>query len=66
MSKKKLYKSSVDKKVCGVCGGLAEYLNIDSTLVRLLVALITCFWGTGLIIYIIMALVMPYDNEILQ
>ena len=35
MDEKKLYKSSTDKKLAGVCGGLAEYFNIDSTLVRL-------------------------------
>ena len=42
---KKLYKSTTDKKLCGVCGGIAKYLNIDSTIVRLLWALIT-FLGT--------------------
>ena len=35
MNEKKLYKSSTDKKLAGVCGGIAEYFNIDSTLVRL-------------------------------
>lgn len=32
---KKLFRSSTDRKICGVCGGIAEYFNIDSTLVRL-------------------------------
>ena len=40
---KKLYKSQSDKKICGVCGGVAEYFGIDSTLVRLLVVLFTLF-----------------------
>lgn len=66
MSKKRLYKSSIDKKVCGVCGGLAEYLNIDSTVIRLLFTIVTLFWGTGLLVYVVMALVMPFDNEITQ
>lgn len=36
MNNKKLYKSADDRKICGVCGGIAEYFNVDSTLVRLL------------------------------
>lgn len=60
---KKLYKSQADKKLCGVCGGLAEYFGIDSTLVRLAVVLITLIWGAGLIAYIIAALVMSYKPE---
>lgn len=56
---KKLYKSQTDRKIFGVCGGIAEYFNIDSTLVRLIwVILIACF-GTGIIAYILAAIVMP-------
>lgn len=57
--KKKLVKSSNDKKICGVCGGIAEYFNIDSTIVRLLWVLIICFFGTGIIAYFLAAIVMP-------
>ena len=60
---KKLYKSKIDKKLCGVCGGIAKYFEIDSTIVRLAVVLITLVWGAGLIAYIIAALVMSYDIE---
>ena len=56
---KKLYRSDIDKKLCGVCGGIAEYFNIDSTIVRLLWVLATLFVGSGIIAYIIAALVMP-------
>lgn len=57
---KKLYKSVSDKKLCGVCGGIAKYFNVDSTLIRLAWALITLFGiGSGVIIYIVAALVMP-------
>ncbi|MEE1014200.1 MAG: PspC domain-containing protein [Clostridia bacterium] len=56
---KKLYKSQTDKKLCGVCGGIAEYFNIDATVVRLVWALLTLFFGSGVLIYIIAALVMP-------
>ena len=59
MTNKKLMKSQSDRKICGVCGGIAEYLGIDSTIVRL-IALVLIF-GAGLSIwfYIIAALVMP-------
>lgn len=65
MNKKRLYKSTRNKKICGVCGGLAEYLNMDPTIVRLIVALISLVWGSGIVLYIIMALIMPDDNEII-
>ena len=56
---KKLYKSRFDRKVCG---GIAEYFNIDSTIIRLIWALVSLgSFGTGLVIYIIMALLIP-DN----
>ena len=60
---KKLYRSRTDKKLAGVCAGLAEYLNMDVTLVRLLWALITVFAGAGLIAYIVCALVIPEKPE---
>lgn len=56
---KKLYKSNTDKKLCGVCGGLAEYLDIDSTVVRLIVVLAVLFAGCGILAYIVAALIMP-------
>jgi len=60
--KKKLYLSDSDKKIAGVCGGIAEYFEIDSTLVRLVWALVTIFslFFTGIIAYIIAALVIPH------
>ena len=56
MNEKKLYKSSTDKKLAGVCG---EYFNIDSTLVRLGWVLFSLLGGSGLLAYIIAALIMP-------
>lgn len=59
---KKLYKSQQDKKLCGVCGGIAEYLNMDSTIIRLIWALLTVFsFGTPVLVYIVAALVMPNE-----
>lgn len=56
----KLYKSSNDKKLCGVCGGLAECLGIDSTIVRLIWAVVSLLSvGTGVLIYLAAALIMP-------
>lgn len=59
MNEKKLYKSSTDKKLAGVCGGIAEYFKIDSTLVRLGWVLFSLLGGSGLLAYIIAALIMP-------
>ena len=59
MNEKKLYKSSTDKKLAGVCGGIAEYFNIDSTLVRLGWVLFSLLGGSGLLAYIIAALIIP-------
>lgn len=58
---KKLYKSSNDKMLCGVLGGLAEYFGVDSTLVRLIFALACVFTAgfPGLLIYIICAIIIP-------
>ena len=58
---KKLAKSQSEKKLCGVCGGLAEYFNIDPTLVRLLWILFSLAGGAGVLAYIIAAVIMP-DN----
>lgn len=61
--KKKLFKSRNDRKVAGVCGGIAEYFDIDSTLVRLaVVLLIAMSIGTGLLAYIVAAIVMPDES----
>ena len=56
---KKLYRSDRDKKLCGVCGGIAEYFGLDSTLVRLGWALITLAGGAGVLAYIVCAIIIP-------
>lgn len=60
---KKLYKSQTDKKICGVCGGVAEYLNIDPTIVRLIWAVLIVCYGTGLLLYILAALILPNGQQ---
>lgn len=59
MSNKKLYKSSVNRMLSGVCGGIAEYFNIDPTLVRLVWVIITLMGGAGILAYIIAAIIIP-------
>ena len=58
---KKLYKSTSDRKICGVCGGVAEYFNIDPTIVRLVWFAFTLLGASGILAYIIAAIVIPDD-----
>ena len=60
--KKKLYRSLTNKKLCGVCGGLAEYFDMDATIIRFIWAILVVFAGTGLLLYIIAALVIPTND----
>lgn len=57
----KRLKKSLNKKLCGVCSGIAEYFNIDPTIVRIITVLFTLFGGCGLLLYIIGALIMPNE-----
>ncbi len=57
---KKVYRSKENRMVCGVCGGIAEYFNIDPTLVRLgWVLVAVCSFGTGVLAYFIAAVIIP-------
>ena len=56
---KRLYKSSQDKIIDGVCAGIAEYFNIDPTLVRLGAVVLTCAGGSGILAYIIAMCIIP-------
>ena len=58
---KKLYRSRTDKKLAGVCGGLATYLNVDVSVIRLIWVLAVLFAGCGLLAYIVCALVIPEE-----
>ncbi|HET8690472.1 MAG TPA: PspC domain-containing protein [Candidatus Saccharimonadales bacterium] len=63
---KRLYKSSTDKKLDGVCAGIADYLDVDPTLIRLIYVFVTIFTGIvpGIIAYFIVALIMPRQGEV--
>jgi len=56
---KRLYRSRSNRIIAGVCGGLADYLNVDATLVRVVTALVTLFGGSGILAYIILWIVVP-------
>lgn len=58
---KKLYLSNTDKKICGVCGGIGEYLDVDPTIVRLIWILLFFAYGFGFVVYIIAALLIPKE-----
>ena len=62
---KKLYRIEEGKMVAGVCGGVAEYFNIDPTVVRLGWVLVSCFAGAGIIAYIAAAIIMPVKSEVI-
>ena len=58
---KRLYRSRKNRVICGVCGGIGDYLNVDPTVIRLL-ALLLGFTGTGSVAYIVAAVIMPEEN----
>ena len=60
---KKLYRSREDRKICGVCGGIAKYANMDVNIVRLVAILLVLFAGGGLLAYIIAAIILPEQPE---
>lgn len=59
MDGKRLYKSRANRMVCGVCGGVAEYFNVDPTLIRLGFVLLSFMGGSGLLAYIVAAVIVP-------
>ena len=56
---RKLYRSRTHRMLAGVCGGLAEYFNVDATLIRALFLLLAVFGGSGLVIYLVMWIIVP-------
>ena len=63
---KKLYRSRTDKKIAGVCSGMAKYIGIDVTVVRLIWVLVAIFAGAGLLAYLICALIIPQEPEYIE
>ena len=63
MEPKRLCRASIDKKICGVCGGLAHYLGVDSTVVRLIVVVLALAGTIGIWAYLLAAIIMPESYE---
>ncbi len=61
---KRLYKIDFGRKIFGVCGGVAEYLNVDVVLVRIVWAVFGLMYGAGIILYLVCAFVLPNKSEI--
>ena len=61
---RKLYRSQSQRMLAGVCGGLAEYFNVDATLIRVLFLVLAVFGGTGLVIYVVMWLIVPDVSKV--
>lgn len=64
MSNKQLYRSETDKMLAGVCGGFAEYFNIDPTILRLIFVFFVLFGGGGVLAYIICWIVIPTESSV--
>ena len=60
METKRLYRSNRNKMICGVCGGIAEYFNVDPTIIRLVLAILAFSWK-GLLIYFLAAIIIPME-----
>ena len=60
--RKRLYKSRNNKMICGVCAGIGKYFGIDPTLIRLGFAAFTCFAGSGILIYLVAAIIIPKES----
>lgn len=66
LRKMKLVKSRTNKMLTGVCGGIGELLGIDPTIIRLIWAALSLAVGTGIILYIIAAVIIPEDDDIID
>jgi len=64
MNEKRLIRSRDDRMLFGVCAGVAHYLNVDPVIVRLVAVLLTLWNGVGLLVYLVLALVMPQEPAV--
>jgi phage shock protein C len=60
---RKLYRSRTDRKLAGVCGGLAQYFNADVTLIRVLFVVLALLGGPGLVIYLVLWIIVPEEPQ---
>ena len=64
MNVKRLYRSDSNRMLCGVCAGIAEYFNLDPTLIRLAWALFCVLGGSGVLAYILAAIIIPPESRV--
>lgn len=65
MEKRRLYRSKKEKMICGVCGGIAEYFDIDPTIIRLIWAVFVLS-GSGVLAYILAAIIIPEEPDVYE
>jgi phage shock protein C len=58
---RKLYRSKTNRKLAGVCGGLAQYFNIDATIIRVLFVVLAILGGSGLLLYLALWIIVPKE-----
>jgi phage shock protein C len=63
---RKLYRSETNRMLAGVCGGLADYFNIDVTLIRILFVVLAVFGGSGIVLYGAMWLLVPEESDVVS
>lgn len=68
MKNKKLYRNTNNKMLCGVCAGIADFFGIDPTIVRVIYAVLSLFMAgfPGIILYIVLAIIIPEDNGMID
>lgn len=64
MNGKRLYRSESNRMLCGVCAGIAEYFNLDPTLIHLAWALFCVLGGSGVLAYILAAIIIPPESRV--
>ena len=64
--RKKLFRSRSERWLAGVCGGIGDYFNIDATVVRILFILFGLVFGSGLLFYIILWILIPLEPEVVE
>jgi phage shock protein C len=60
---RKLYRSRSNRQVAGVCGGLAQYFNLDATLIRILFVVLAVLGGSGLLLYVLLWIIVPNEQS---
>jgi phage shock protein C len=58
---RKLYRSKTNRQLAGVCGGLAEYFNLDATLIRVLFVVLAVLGGSGVVLYLALWIIVPRE-----